>query len=76
MPNVPTLARLQELHRALRTAVDVTTEMAANRSLVRLANDDPDRWNLVLDSLSAGMEAGEMGSIRQVFTALSAAMEV
>jgi hypothetical protein len=75
MPHLPTLARLTELKRALERAVKVTKELAANRTLVRLAAEDPERWNLVLDSLSAGMEPGEMGSVQQVLTALATALE-
>ena len=75
MPHLPTLARLEELKRALERAVEVTKELAANQSLVRLAAEDPERWNLVVDSLSAGMEPGEMGSVQQVLTALVAALE-
>lgn len=75
MPNLPRLARLQTLHHSLATAVRVTEELAANESMVRLAAEDPDRWNFVLDSLSASMESGEMGSLRQVCTALGAALE-
>ncbi len=75
MPNLPKLGRLQELNRALETAVGVTSELAANQTLVRLATDDPERWNLVLDSLSAAMEPGDLGSIQPAFTALSAALE-
>lgn len=75
MPNLPRLARLQTLHHSLETAVRVTEELAANESMVRLAAADPDRWNFVLDSLSAAMESGEMGSLRQVCTALGVALE-
>ena len=75
MPHLPTLARLEELKRVLERAAEVTKELAANQSLVRLAAEDPERWNFVLDSLSAGMEPGEMGSVQQVLTALIAAME-
>ena len=75
MPNLPKLARLQELRRALERAVGVTRELDANRTLVRLAAEDPERWNLVLDSLSAAMEPGEMGSVQQALTALSSALE-
>jgi hypothetical protein len=75
MPNLPKLARLQELKRALETAAGVTRELDANRTLVRLAAEDPERWNLVLDSLSAAMEPGEMGSVQQTLTVLSAALE-
>ncbi len=75
MPHLLTLARLAELKRALEKAAEVTKELAANQSLVRLAAEDPERWNLVLDSLSASMEPGEMGSVQQVLSALAAALE-
>lgn len=75
MRNLAKLARLQELKRALETAVGVTSELDANQSLVRFAAEDPERWNLVLDSLSAAMEPGEMGSVQQTLTVLSAALE-
>jgi hypothetical protein len=75
MPNLPKLARLQELKRSLETAVQLIRELAANRVLVRLAADDPERWNFVIDSLSAGMEPGDQGSMQQVLTALNAALE-
>jgi len=74
MPHLPKLARLEELKRALETAVRMTKEPAVGQTLMGLAAQDPERWNFVLDSLSAGMEPGEMGSIQQVLTALSAAM--
>lgn len=72
---LPRLARLEELRTALETAVRVTRELAMNQTLERLATAEPDRWNIVLDSLSAGMEPGELGSMQQVLTALAAAME-
>jgi hypothetical protein len=75
MPNLPKLARLQELKRALETAAGVTRELDANHTLVRLAAEDPERWNMVLDSLSAAMEPGEMGSVQQTLTVLRAALE-
>lgn len=75
MPKLPKLARLEELRRSLETAVKVTRELEVNRTLVKFAAEDPERWNLVLDSLSATMEPGEMGSVQQVLTALSAALE-
>ena len=75
MPNLPKLGRLQELKRVLETAVSVTRELAVNQTLVRLAAEDPERWNFVLDSLSAAMEPGDLGSVQQAFTALSAALE-
>jgi hypothetical protein len=75
MLNLPKLARLEELHRSLERTVEVTKELAVNRTLVRLAHEDPERWNVLLDSLSAAMEPGEMGSVQQVLTALSAALE-
>jgi hypothetical protein len=75
MPNLPTRARLQELQRSLEAAVRTTKELAVNQTLVRLAAQDPERWNFLLDSLSAGMEHGELGSVQQVLTALSAALE-
>lgn len=75
MPHLPKLARVEELKRALETAVRITKEPAVGQTLMGLAAQDPERWNFVLDSLSAGMEPGEMGSIQQVLTALSAAME-
>lgn len=75
MPNLPKLARLDMLRRTLQTAVRVTIELDANQTLVRLAAADPDRWNFLLDSLHAAMEPGEMGSVRQVLTALDAALE-
>ncbi len=75
MTNLPTLARLRELNRALETAVRMTKELAGNRAFERLAAQDPERWNLVLDSLTEGMEPGELGSVQQVLTALSAALE-
>ena len=75
MPNLPKLARLQLLQRSLDTAVKVTKELAVNRTMIRLADEDPDRWNLVVDSLSAAMEPGDMGSVQQVYTALTAALD-
>ena len=75
MPNLPKLARLEELQRSLERTVAVTKELAENRTLVRLADEDPERWNVLLDSLSAAMEPGEMGSVQQVLTELSAALE-
>jgi hypothetical protein len=75
MTNLPKLARLLELRRALETAVRVTKELAVNQTLMRLAAQDPKRWNFLLDSLSAGMEPGELGSVQQVLTALSSALE-
>ena len=75
MPHVTTLARLRELKRGLETAVRVTKELAMNQTLVRLAAGDPDRWNFVLDSLAAGMEPGEQGSMLQVLTALDGALK-
>jgi len=75
MPHVTTLARLGELKRGLETAVRVTKELALNQTLVRLAASDPERWNFLLDSLSAGMEPGEQGSMLQVLTALNGALE-
>jgi hypothetical protein len=75
MPNLPKLARLEELRRSLERTAALTRELDLNRTLVHLADDDPERWNVLLDSLSAAMEPGEMGSVQQVLTALSAAME-
>ncbi len=75
MTSLPTFARLRELKGALETAVRVTKELAVNQSLTRLAARDPERWNLLLDSLAAGMEPGEQGSMLQVLTALDAALE-
>ena len=75
MPHVTTLARLGELRRALKTAVRLTKELAVNQTMVRLAASDPERWNFLLDSLSAGMEPGEQGSMLQVLTALDGALE-
>lgn len=75
MPNLPKLARLDMLRRTLQTAVRVTIELDANQTLVRLAAADLDRWNFLLDSLHTAMEPGEMGSVRQVLTALDAALE-
>lgn len=75
MPNLTTLARLQELKRALETAVRVTRELAVNQTLTRLAAREPDRWNLLLDSLAASVLPGEMGSVLQVLTALDGALE-
>ncbi len=48
------------------------------QALIVTGRPEPRGWNFVLDSLSAGMEPGEMGSIQTVLialTALSAAME-
>ena len=75
MPNLPKLARLQELRRALETVVRLTRELADNQSLMRMAADDPERWNFVIDSLSAAMEPGDQGTVRQALTALSAALD-
>ena len=75
MPQLTTLARLGELKRDLEAAVRVTKELAVNQTLVRLAAGDPERWNFLLDSLAAGMEPGEQGSMLQVLTALSGALE-
>lgn len=62
------------LHRGRLTA-RTSRELAANQTLVRLAALEPERWNPVPDSLSAGMESGDMGSMQQVLTVLSAALE-
>ena len=75
MPKLPKLARVEELRLSLERTVHLTMELARNRTLVRLADEDPERWNVLLDSLSAAMEPGEMGSVQQVLTALSAALE-
>lgn len=75
MTHLPKLARLEELRRALETAVKIANELAVKQALDRFAAQDPDRWNFVVDSLSAGMEPGEMGSMRQILVALTAAME-
>ncbi|TMC03765.1 MAG: hypothetical protein E6J41_26565 [Chloroflexi bacterium] len=75
MPNLPTMARLEELRRSLERTVEVTRELAKNGTLVRFAEEDPERWNVLLDSLSAAMEPGDMGSVVQVLTALGAALE-
>ena len=75
MPNLPKLARLEELRHSLERTVELTRELDVSRALPRLAGDDPERWNMLLDSLSAAMEPGEMGSVQQVLTALSAALE-
>ena len=75
MPNLPKLARLEELRQSLERTVELTRELDVNRTLLRLADADPERWNMLLDSLSAAMEPGEMGSVQQVLTALSAALE-
>jgi hypothetical protein len=75
MPNLPKLARLEELRQSLERTAELTRELDLNRTLVRLADDDPERWNVLLDSLSAAMEPGEMGSVQQVLTALSAALD-
>jgi hypothetical protein len=75
MPELPRLARLNELQRALEAAVRVIRELAANSTLTRLAARDPERWNFLLDSLAAGMEPGEQGSILQILTALNCALE-
>jgi hypothetical protein len=74
MPHITTLARLGELRRALTAAVRVTKELAMNQTMVRLAASDPERWNFLLDSLAAGMEPGEQGSVLQVLTALDGAL--
>lgn len=61
----------------LGTAVRVTKELAANRTLERLTAQDPERWSFVRDSLAAGMEAGGRGRdgcVHQVLTALAAAL--
>jgi hypothetical protein len=75
MPNLPKLARLEELRQSLERTAESTRELDLNRTLVRLADGDPERWNVLLDSLSAAMEPGEMGSVQQVLTALSTALE-
>jgi hypothetical protein len=75
MPHITTLARLQELRCALESALRVIKELAVNKTLVRLAASDPQRWNFLLDSLAAGMESGEQGSMLQVLTALDSALE-
>jgi hypothetical protein len=75
MPHLTTLARLRELKRALDRAVRMTKELAVNRTLVRLAAQDPERWNILLDSLAAGMEPGEMGSMLQILTVLDHTLE-
>jgi hypothetical protein len=75
MPNLPELALLGELRRSLVSTVQVTKELAVNRTLVRLADEDPEHWSVPLDSLSAAMEPAEMGSVQQVLIALSAALE-
>jgi hypothetical protein len=49
---MPNLARLEELKRALETALRVTNELAANQTLVRLAAEDPERWGAVPEALS------------------------
>jgi hypothetical protein len=41
----------------LGTALRVTKELAANRTLERLATHDPERWNFVRDSLGLTMGA-------------------
>jgi len=75
MPHVTTLARLAELRHSLETAVRVTRDLDANQTLVRLAAGELERWNFLLDSLAAGMEPGEQGSVCQVLTALDGALE-
>jgi hypothetical protein len=75
MPNLPKLARLEELRQSLERTVELTRELDVNRALLHLAEDDPERWNMLLDSLSAAMEPCEMGSVQQVLTALGAALE-
>ncbi len=75
MTNLPKMARLEELRRALEASVRLTKELTDDQTLTGLAGQDAERWSFVLDSLSAGMEPGEMGSVRQILTALSAALE-
>jgi hypothetical protein len=75
MTTLPTFARLNELRRALETILRVTTELDVNQTLVRLAAQDPERWNYLLDSLSVAMEPGEIGTVQQVLTALIGAIE-
>jgi len=75
MPHLTTLARLGELRRALQMAVQVTKELAMNQTMLRLAASDPERWNFLLDSLAAGTEPGEQGSMLQVLTVLDGALE-
>jgi hypothetical protein len=75
MTSLPAFARLRELKGALETAVRVIKELAVNQSLSRLAAQDPEGWNFLLDSFAAGMEPGELGSIRQILAALEDALE-
>ncbi len=75
MTSLPTLARLRELKGALETAVRVTKELALNQTLTGLAAREPERWNFLLDSLVAGMEPCEQGSIVQILTALDGTLQ-
>lgn len=75
MPKLPKLARLQLLTRSLETAARTIHELAATKTMERLATQEPERWNFVVDSLAAAMEPGEMGTVCQVLTALTAALE-
>src|SRR5258708_8216448 len=62
MTNLPTLARLRELNRALETAVRMTKELAGNRAFEPLAAHDPKPSNLLLDPLTHAIEPGQLGS--------------
>lgn len=74
MPHADHLAGLEELRDNLEAAVRVTRELDLN-AMARAADEEPDRWNLLLDSLSAAMVPGDMGSVQQLLTALSAALD-
>ena len=68
------LAGLEELRRNLEAAVRIARRLD-QEVMARVADEEPDRWNLLHDSLSAALVPGDMGSVQQLLTALSAALD-
>ena len=68
------LAGLEELRRNLEAAVRIARGLD-QEAMARVADEEPDRWNLLQDSLSAALAPGDMGSVQQLLTALSAALD-
>jgi hypothetical protein len=74
MPNAAYLHTLDTLRRHLDAAVGILRNLDSDAA-EQVVAEEPDRWGLVADSLSAAIAPGEMGSVQQLLTALSAALD-
>ena len=73
MAQEPRLARIEKLVSSLKTAIQLMEELEANRTLVRFAAEDPERWSIVVAAVADAQDVGQPGTVAGLLAAIDAA---